>query len=81
MKSADRGPQGSATISSPSSSQTMLYEMNRLGMLVEISQLSEPAMVIALRTAKAPVLLMNAAPLSLCHNGTNVASIPDHVLR
>jgi len=58
----------------------MLYEMNRLGMLVEISQLSEPAMVIALRTAKAPVLLMNATPLSLC-NGTNVASIPDHVLR
>lgn len=60
--------------------QTMLYEMNRLGMLIEISQLSETAMIIALRTAKAPVLLMNATPLSMC-NGTNVASIPDHVLR
>ncbi|ALC44631.1 CG5282 [Drosophila busckii] len=59
--------------------KTMLFEMNRLGMLVEISQLSESAMVIALRTAKAPVLLMNAAPLSLC-NSSNVASIPDHVL-
>ncbi|EDW69952.2 dipeptidase 3 [Drosophila virilis] len=59
--------------------KTMLYEMNRLGMLIEISQLSETAMIIALRTAKAPVLLMNATPLSMC-NGTNVASIPDHVL-
>lgn len=53
--------------------------MNRLGMLIEISQLSEAAMITALRTAKAPVLLMNAAPLSVCNN-TNIASIPDHVL-
>ncbi|XP_055902759.1 dipeptidase 2 [Eupeodes corollae] len=59
--------------------KTVLYEMNRLGMLVEVSQLSESAMTTALRSAKAPVLLINAAPLSICNN-TNLASIPDHVL-
>ncbi|XP_030380022.1 dipeptidase 3 [Scaptodrosophila lebanonensis] len=59
--------------------KAVLYEMNRLGMLVEISQLSESAMIIALRTTKAPVLFMNSAPVSIC-NATNVASIPDHVL-
>uniref|UniRef100_A0A0A1XRH7 Dipeptidase n=1 Tax=Zeugodacus cucurbitae TaxID=28588 RepID=A0A0A1XRH7_ZEUCU len=59
--------------------KTVLYEMNRLGMLVEISQLSEAAMVTALHTAKAPVLLLNAVPISLC-NSSSVASIPDRVL-
>ncbi|KAH8294029.1 hypothetical protein KR054_007513 [Drosophila jambulina] len=59
--------------------QTMLFEMNRLGMLVEISMLSEAAMLAVLKTAKAPVLLTNATPLSMC-NSTNIASIPDHVL-
>lgn len=53
--------------------------MNRLGMLVEISRLSEPAMMMALHTAKAPVLFANAAPLFLCNN-SNTASIPDHIL-
>lgn len=57
----------------------MLFEMNRIGMLIEISHLSEPAMVATLRTAKAPVLLINSAPQSFC-NSTNVAPIPDHVL-
>lgn len=55
--------------------------MNRLGMLVEISRLSEPAMMIALNTAKAPLLLSNASPLSLCNSTTSTASIPDHILR
>ncbi|XP_039947632.1 dipeptidase 1 [Bactrocera neohumeralis] len=59
--------------------KTVLYEMNRLGMLIEISQLSEAAMVTALHTAKAPVLLLNAVPISLC-NSSSVASIPDRVL-
>lgn len=58
----------------------MLYEMNRIGMLIEISHLSQAAMVVALRTAKAPVLLINSAPSSFC-NSSNVASIPDHILR
>lgn len=55
----------------------MLLEMNRLGMLAEISRLSEPAMMVALNTAKAPLLLSNASPLSLC-NATS--AIPDHIL-
>lgn len=58
----------------------MLFEMNRIGMLIEISHLSETAMIAALRTAKAPVLLINSAPSSFC-NSTNVAPIPDRVLR
>lgn len=53
--------------------------MNRLGMLVEISRLAEPAMMMTLHTAKAPVLFSNAAPLYLC-NSTTTASIPDHIL-
>ena len=58
----------------------MLFEMNRIGMLIEVSHLSEAAMVAALRSAKAPVLLINSAPSSFC-NSTNVAAIPDRVLR
>lgn len=55
----------------------MLHEMNRLGMVAEISRLSEPAMMVALNTAKAPLLLSNASPQTLC-NAT--ASIPDHIM-
>uniref|UniRef100_A0A182PNK0 Dipeptidase n=1 Tax=Anopheles epiroticus TaxID=199890 RepID=A0A182PNK0_9DIPT len=54
-------------------------EMNRLGMLVEISRLSEPAMMVALNVAKAPLLLSNALPSSMACNGTT-AAVPDHIL-
>uniref|UniRef100_A0A336LBM1 Dipeptidase n=1 Tax=Culicoides sonorensis TaxID=179676 RepID=A0A336LBM1_CULSO len=57
--------------------ETMLHEMNRLGMVAEISRLSEPAMMVALNSAKAPLLLSNASPQALC-NAT--ASIPDHIM-
>ncbi|XP_059610776.1 dipeptidase 3 [Phlebotomus argentipes] len=59
--------------------ETVLHEMNRLGILVEISRLSEPAMMMALHTARAPVLFSNAAPLSLC-NSSSTAGVPDHIL-
>ncbi|GAB0086418.1 Dipeptidase [Sergentomyia squamirostris] len=59
--------------------ETVLHEMNRLGILVEISRLSEPAMMMALHTARAPVLFSNAVPLSLC-NSTSTAGVPDHIL-
>uniref|UniRef100_A0A1B0BPL8 Dipeptidase n=1 Tax=Glossina palpalis gambiensis TaxID=67801 RepID=A0A1B0BPL8_9MUSC len=71
--------EGNATNSINDFGKIMLFEMNRIGMLIEISHLSEPAMVATLRTAKAPVLLINSAPQSFC-NSTNVAPIPDHVL-
>lgn len=57
--------------------ESVLHEMNRLGILVEISRLSEPAMMTALHAAKAPVLFSNTAPLVLC-NSSN--SLPDHIL-
>lgn len=54
--------------------------MNRLGILIEISRLSEAAMIIAIKTTKAPILITNAVPLSLC-NSSLLATIPDHILR
>ncbi|XP_037953182.1 dipeptidase 3-like [Teleopsis dalmanni] len=80
IKTRDFLMEENATNSLNEFGKMVLYEMNRLGMLVEISQLSEAGMVTALRTAKAPVLFINSTPLSLC-NSTNVASIPDHILR
>lgn len=60
--------------------QVVVQEMNRLGMLVEISRLSEPAMMVALNVAKAPLLLSNALPASMACNGST-AAVPDHILR
>ncbi|XP_037828000.1 dipeptidase 3 [Lucilia sericata] len=78
-KNLDYLVEGNATNSINDFGKTMLFEMNRIGMLIEISHLSDTAMVAALRTAKAPVLLINSAPSSFC-NSTNVAAIPDRVL-
>uniref|UniRef100_A0A1I8NGK3 Dipeptidase n=1 Tax=Musca domestica TaxID=7370 RepID=A0A1I8NGK3_MUSDO len=78
-KNLDYLMESNATNSINDFGKTMLFEMNRIGMLVEISHLSEAGMIAALKTAKAPLLMMNAAPASFC-NSTNVASIPDRVL-
>ncbi|EAT46257.1 AAEL002547-PA [Aedes aegypti] len=59
--------------------EVVIQEMNRLGMLVEISRLSEPAMMVALNIAKAPLLLSNALPSSMACNGST-AAIPDHIM-
>nr|XP_019549659.2 dipeptidase 2 [Aedes albopictus] len=59
--------------------EVVIQEMNRLGMLVEISRLSEPAMMVALNVAKAPLLLSNALPSSMACNGST-AAVPDHIM-
>ncbi|CAG9807968.1 unnamed protein product [Chironomus riparius] len=57
----------------------VLKEINRLGMLAEISHLSEPSMMQVLNSAKAPLLVNNAMPAATTSpNITNI--IPDHVL-
>lgn len=58
--------------------EMILNEMNRMGMLVEISKMSEEGMVLAMHHSKAPLLLANTAPLSFC-NATSF--VPDHILR
>jgi microsomal dipeptidase-like Zn-dependent dipeptidase len=67
-------------INSPSSLQVILKEISRLGMLAEISHLSEPSMMQVLNNAQTPLLVSNAIPsASVLPNVTNL--IPDHVLR
>jgi hypothetical protein len=61
--------------------QVVIHEMNRLGMLVEISRLSEPAMMVALNVARSPILLANASPQSHACNGSMASAVPDHILR
>lgn len=56
--------------------EKVLLELNRMGMVAEISRLSEPAMMSVLNHAKAPLLLSNALPSAFC----NATSIPDHIL-
>lgn len=61
--------------------QIVLKEINRLGMIVEISHLSEPSMMQVLNSAKAPLLAAGntSPPASSTANLTTV--VPDHVLR
>lgn len=56
--------------------ELIIHEMNRMGVLVEISRMSEEGMVLSLLHAKAPLLIANTAPGSLC----NATSVPDHII-
>jgi hypothetical protein len=60
--------------------QIVLKEINRLGMLAEIRDLSEPSMMQVLNFAKAPLLVSNTVPSSTASPNIT-GTIPDHVLR
>lgn len=56
--------------------------MNRLGVLVEVSHLSEQSMWRAFEMTKSPLLILNASPKIIC-NSTNkdVISVSNDILR
>ncbi|PKU31182.1 dipeptidase 1 [Limosa lapponica baueri] len=57
--------------------KTVLAEMNRLGMIVDLAHVSVETMKVVLNVSKAPVIFSHSSAYSLCQNYRNV---PDDVL-
>ncbi|NXX85532.1 DPEP1 Dipeptidase, partial [Urocolius indicus] len=58
--------------------KTVLEEMNRLGMMVDLAHVSLDTMNVVLNLSKAPVIFSHSSAFSLCPHYRNV---PDDVLR
>jgi len=55
----------------------MVYEMNRIGMMVDLSHVSHNVMREVLAITRAPIIFSHSSVFSLCDNYRNV---PDDVL-
>src|SRR5581483_6941962 len=58
--------------------ERVVREMNRLGMLVDISHVSPATMADALRVSQAPVIASHSSAYEICPSPRNV---PDAILR